>query len=302
MSTIPGYDDQTYLTDVVPTLFQGAFDSVEPVHSMAGGLVTPAPSGTRQNLYTFLDDAPELRDWQGEVKYTKMTGNEQIVVNRKYSGGLEIDKDDISDLSRIASIDEQVRALGDAAAQHPDETIWSFLEANTVNGYDGVPIFDAAHPLKFSASTQSNEDTGGAGRYWYLLDTRARMKWAIWQTREAYRVTTLNADSGNVDGFDREVHKIKAGGRVAVAPGIYARAYRSNQALDATNYAAAWSAMQELKSPRGKPLRVTPTVLMVPPSLAIQAFEIVTTSRNASGADNVLQGTAQVVVNPYLTL
>jgi phage major head subunit gpT-like protein len=43
-----------------------------------------------------------------------------------------------------------------------------------------------------------------------------------------------------------------------------------------------------------------PNLLIVPPQLQQAALEIVSASRNASGADNVLVGTAEVLVVPEL--
>lgn len=302
MTSIQPFDSDAYLTDVFPTIFENAQSNVEPVFSQAGGLVTQVPSTTAQNIYSWLSQSPGFREWFGERQIKELTGNEFILKNKKFEETLGVDMDDLEDLSKIASISMWVQKLGESAGQHPDELLWSYLEneALSVAHYDGVPLLSASHPLK-DGSTFSNLDTGGASTPWYLLDVSSVEKCLLWQVRKDYEFKVMNAnDAGNVQGFMTEQHLIGTRARVVAGAGSPFRIYKSNQALTPDNYQDARATMRAYKGDSGRPIRVRPRVLMVPPSLEKLANEIVAAERNTAGASNVLVGTAQVVVNEYL--
>jgi phage major head subunit gpT-like protein len=71
--------------------------------------------------------------------------------------------------------------------------------------------------------------------------------------------------------------------------------------LTADNFQAARAAMWKLKDATGKPARIKPTILMVPPDLEKKADDIVVARTGANGADNTLVGKCKVMVNPDLT-
>lgn len=74
----------------------------------------------------------------------------------------------------------------------------------------------------------------------------------------------------------------------------------TSSALNATNFDTVRSAMRSYTGEDGEPLGVDPGLLVVPPQLEKAALEIVAAERNASGASNVLVGTARVLVVPEL--
>lgn len=76
----------------------------------------------------------------------------------------------------------------------------------------------------------------------------------------------------------------------------------SGFALTAPNFATARARMQSFRGENGRPMRVNPSVLVVPPALGKAADEIVTATYGSSGASNVLAGKAEVVVVPQLSL
>jgi phage major head subunit gpT-like protein len=71
-------------------------------------------------------------------------------------------------------------------------------------------------------------------------------------------------------------------------------------ALSATNFGIVRAAMTGYTGEDGEPLGVMPNVLIVPPQLEDTANVIVTAAFGASGATNVQQGQARVVVIPEL--
>ena len=96
------------------------------------------------------------------------------------------------------------------------------------------------------------------------------------------------------------------------ASNLFSNYDASGKALTAANYSAARTAMMKLKGRDGTPLGINPRLLVVPPALDITAREILKTSWMATAtpagviaasvpSENVLSGTADIVVNRYLT-
>lgn len=71
-------------------------------------------------------------------------------------------------------------------------------------------------------------------------------------------------------------------------------------ALSAANWAAKRAAMRAFTGEDGQVLGVNPTHLIVPPQLEETAKEILVADRNASGAQNMTQGDAQILTIPEL--
>jgi len=72
-------------------------------------------------------------------------------------------------------------------------------------------------------------------------------------------------------------------------------------ALAQASYGAARTAMGKIKDDEGRPLGITPNVLLVPPALEDAARALVTVDRLEDGKPNPYKGTAEVVVAPRLT-
>ncbi len=66
------------------------------------------------------------------------------------------------------------------------------------------------------------------------------------------------------------------------------------------SYGAARIAMKKFKDDRGRPLRVNPNILLVPPALEDTAKLLMTTERFEDGKPNPYRNTAEVVVEPLL--
>ncbi len=82
--------------------------------------------------------------------------------------------------------------------------------------------------------------------------------------------------------------------------GLWQLAYGSRQALTSANYAAARAAMMAFTADGGRKLGVTPTVLVVPPSLEEAGLNLLNTEFGAAGASNPWKATAKLIVTPYL--
>lgn len=72
-------------------------------------------------------------------------------------------------------------------------------------------------------------------------------------------------------------------------------------AAAADSYGAARQAMMEFTDEEGKPLRLVPNLLEVPPALETVARKLCYLDELDDGSDNPYKGTAEVLVNPALT-
>ena len=75
---------------------------------------------------------------------------------------------------------------------------------------------------------------------------------------------------------------------------------KGTSALAAGSYESARQAMMSYVNEDGKPLRLVPTHLIVPPQLEKEALDIVRADASANGASNVWQNSADIVVAPEL--
>ncbi len=75
----------------------------------------------------------------------------------------------------------------------------------------------------------------------------------------------------------------------------------ANQAAVIASYGAARTAMMSFKDDEGRPLNVTPNILLVGPALEAIALAIVNNERLQDGTVNPYKGTAKVVVSPRIT-
>lgn len=75
----------------------------------------------------------------------------------------------------------------------------------------------------------------------------------------------------------------------------------ATQAAAIASYGAARTAMRKFKDDEGRPLNITPNVLLVPPALENIALALINNDRLDDGKANPYKGTAEVMVDARLT-
>lgn len=75
----------------------------------------------------------------------------------------------------------------------------------------------------------------------------------------------------------------------------------ATQAAAMASFGAARTAMRKFKDDEGRPLNITPNILLVPPALEDVATLLMTTDRLEDGKPNPYKGTAEVVVDGRLS-
>jgi len=275
------------------TMFREAFDSAPSQWPLVAMNV---PSTGRSVDYKWLGDFPMLREWVGDRVIRDLSAFHYELLNKDYESTIEVDRNDIED-DQIGVYGPMIQGLAQAAKVHPDILVFALLKAGfTSLCYDGQYFFDDDHPVGESSVSNTG---GGSGTAWYLLDLSRPVKPLILQMRKAPEFVSMDKpDDENV--FMRKKYRYGVDDRKNVGFGLWQLAYGSKQSLDATYYAAARAAMMSFKNEEGTPLGITPTHLVVPPTLEGAGRVLLKNVNDAAGATNPWFNSAELVVSPWL--
>lgn len=284
--------------------FQTAYSAMQAQTQFAK-IATTVPSSSKSNTYGWLGQFPKFREWVGDRTVKDMEASAYQILNKSYESTVGVARTDIED-DNIGVYRPLMSEMGRAAASFPDELVFALLAAgNATACYDGQFFFDTDHPVypntdgTGAVATVSNNDVPGAspGAAWYLLDASRVLKPLIYQERKAANFQAMTNEQDE-SVFMSNLYRYGVDTRCNVGYGFWQMAYRSQQPLDATHYASARAAMMGFKADGGRPLGITPTILVVPPSLEGAARALVT--KDASQG-NPWYGTAEVLVSPWLS-
>lgn len=285
-------------TTAFNTLFNNAFTGTAPQWDKVAMLV---PSNTKTEDYAWLAKIPRFREWVGDRVLQNLGTYSYTLKNKPFENTIGVDRDDIAD-DVIGVYAPMFQNLGFESAMHPDQLIFALAAAAAATKcYDGQNFFDADHPVGQGASlaSVSNYDAAGEGPLWALLDCTRPIKPFIFQKRQDYNFIAMDNPQDERVFMNKEF-RYGVDARVNAGVGLWQLAFGSTNLLNSANYIAARMAMQSLKDDAGVPLGVRPSVLLVGPSLEMAARTLVAAPFQAGGATNILQGTAEVVVTPFL--
>lgn len=265
-------------------------------------VATEVPSTTATEEYGWLGQMPGMREWVGDRVINAIAKHGYSVRNKDWESSVGVPRNAIED-DQYGIYTPLFQELGRAASAHPDQLVFEALK----NGfstlcYDGQNFFDTDHPVLdedgVTVNSVSNSG-GGSGTPWFVLDTSRSIKPLILQMRKKPQfVAKTKAEDDNV--FERKEYVWGVDGRWNVGYGFWQMAYGSKQTLDETALVAALAAIGSFKGDHGRPLGLRPTLLVVPPTLEVTAKKLVVAQTAANGATNVLAGTVQVLVSPWL--
>lgn len=277
-------------------VFDQAFQNAPVTYDQ---VATEVPSTGARETYPWLGKNTKFRKWVGDRAVQGLMTHGFTIENVHYEDTVAVNRDNIEDDS-YGIFSPMIGQLGQDSKVHPDQLVWSLCKAGISSVcYDGQYFFDTDHPgyaADGSATTVVNVDSGGAGAYWYVFDTTKIVKPFIFQKRKDYQFVPLTAaDSPNVFNRNEFIYGVDA--RVNVGYGLWQLGYASNQALDATHFSAAVAAMQSIRMESGDVMGVMPNTLVVPPTLAFSARQLLNASI-ISNTSNVLQGAANLIVSP----
>jgi phage major head subunit gpT-like protein len=280
------------------TIFNSAFAGAPSVFEKVAMVV---PSTTEQETYAWLGTITRFREWLGDRVIQNLKSHGFTIRNKSFENTVGVDRDKIED-DTYGVYNPFIAQLGQDAKTHPDEMIFALLAAGlSTLCYDGQYFFDTDHPvIGADGSVQSVSNIqAGVGTPWYLVDATKAIKPLIFQKRRPYTFVAMNRDTDQ-NAFMRKEYLYGVDGRGNVGLGLWQLAHASQLELNATNFNAAFAAMQAVKGDNGKALGITPSLLVVPPTLRAKALEIAKAERDAFGATNINQGAVEVLVTPWL--
>jgi len=288
----------TGLRTAFSTIFNQHFEAVETTW---GKIAMEVPSTTRENDYRWMKKLKGMTEWIGQRQIQSLAQEGFKIVNRSFENTVGVDRDDIRD-DTYGVYNPLMADLGQTAAEFPDQLVWPLLNAGfTTECYDGQYFFDTDHPVLDVNGTEQSVSNfqGGSGTPWYLLDVTRAIKPFIFQNREKPMFVAKD-DPEDDRVFMNKEFVYGADCRCNAGYGLWQLAYASKEDLTIANYAAARAAMMDMKGDNDRPLRLRPTLLVVPGSLEKKARDVLIAQREANGKDNTYAGTAELHVEQLL--
>ena len=98
-----------------------------------------------------------MREWIGDREIQNLSASDYTIKNKDFELTVGVDRNAIED-DKIGLYNPSVEMLGESAAAHPDELIFSLLAGGfSEKCYDGQPFFSDAH--KIGKKTVTNKST-----------------------------------------------------------------------------------------------------------------------------------------------
>lgn len=279
------------------TIFNKAFETVDSDFAKVAMVVN---SSTAEEDYKWLGKTTSFREWIGDRVIQNLAAHSYVIKNRSFENTVGVDRDDLED-DKLGIYTIPMQQLAYDAKTHPDELVFPLLANGfSQTAYDGQYFFDTDHPVQQpdgSVVSVSNMQAG-AGPAWFLLDTSKPVKPLIFQKRRDYQFVAM--DKPDDEGvFNQKLYRYGVDCRVNAGYGLWQMAFASKAELSEANLSAAIASMRSVKGDNGKPLKVQPTLLVVPPSLETAAKRLVMADQ-IGGTTNILKGSAEVLSTPWL--
>ena len=315
--------------------FQKGFEMAE-IH--ADKLMTEIPSAGALNQYPMMGRTTRFREFIGSRELQNLEAKLYSVPNRHFEDTIGVKANHIKDdLHGVyGNVFEQ---LGWDTKTFPDMMLGGLLKFAVANadsptaaaatenglifsgpdtvGYDLKTLFSASHPVGLAGNTSAvaNFDNGGSGQYWFLWNCWRPIRPAIWQLREAFKLTRM-MDLTDEKLFSENMFRFGVDGRAAIGVGPWQLCYASNRDLsNPANFQLARTAMRKFKTDAGQPYGAwsgpaTSKFLMVPPDLEEVGAQLLHSEfgaiAGAAGAvagipgTNTFKGAATLLVNDFL--
>jgi phage major head subunit gpT-like protein len=276
--------------------------------SQYGQIATTVPSTTAAEEYGWLGQLPGLREWLGDRVVHAIGNHGYTVKNRPFELTVGVPRTSIED-DNYGVYTPLMSEMGRAVEAHPDQLVFGLLKAGRAElCYDGLPFFSTAHKVlneKGKEVSVSNlSDDGGAGPTWYVLETRRALKPLIFQNRKSPNFVALTSETDD-NVFNRAQYVYGVDARRNAGFGFWQLAHASNKALTGENLKAVITAMETQTGDHGRPLGLSPNLLVVPKALRFTAkklleAELVPNAAGTATESNELRGALDLLVGDWL--
>jgi phage major head subunit gpT-like protein len=282
--------------------FNGAFKKgIGQVPSQWDRIATLVRSTQKEQKYGWLGKMPNVREWIGPRAVQNLMEHDYSIKEKPFELTIGVDRDDI-ETDNLGIYGPMFESMGESTAAFPNQLIFDLLKLGWDREcYDGQGYFDTDHPVLDADGetiTVANTD-GGSGANWFLMDTNRALKPLILQRRKDFTFAAKDRDTdGNV--FDENEALYGTDARMNAGYGFWQNSWGSKQALNGDNYAQARAALTGMKGDYDRPLGLMPNLLVVPPALEGMGRKILKNETAPNGETNEWQGTAELLVVPWL--
>jgi phage major head subunit gpT-like protein len=265
-------------------------------------IATVIPSSTSEEKYAWLGQMPRMREWLGDRVVQNIAQHDYAIKNRSFESTVGVDRDHIED-DQYGIYAPLMEEMGRSVRVFPDELVFGLIvNGFTTQCYDGQNFFDTDHPVLDAAGNEQSVANvqAGAGAPWFLLDLSRALKPIIYQRRKEFEFVSKDDPRTSDDVFNRKEYVYGTDGRCNVGFGFWQFSFGSRQPFDKENFRAARTAMMSLKGDYGRPLGIVPNVLLVGPSNADAARDVLLAERLPNGATNTDRNLVRIVETPWL--
>lgn len=258
--------------------FNAAFkDGLGQAASQHGQIATVVPSTTSAEEYGWLGQLPGLREWLGDRVVHAIGNHGYTIKNKPFELTVGVPRTAIED-DQYGVYTPLMQEMGRAVEAHPDQLVFSLLkDGRTALCYDGQPFFSTAHKVlneKGKEVSVSNlSDDAGSGPTWYVLETRRALKPLIFQNRKSPNFVAITSETDD-NVFNRAQYVYGVDARRNAGFGFWQLAHASNKPMTAENLKAAITAMETQTGDHGRPLGISPNLLVVPKALRFTAKKL----------------------------
>ncbi|MBI0530087.1 Mu-like prophage major head subunit gpT family protein [Sphingomonas sp. TX0522] len=278
--------------------FQQGLGMAKPDHLL---IATEITSTTGKEEYGWLGQVPGMREWLGDRVVQNIATHDYTIKNRDFELTIAVPRNNIQD-DNIGMYGPLFQEMGRATTAHPSQLCYPLMKAGfSTPCYDGQYFFDTDHPVLDENGVEVSvaNTNGGNGAAWFLFDDTRPLKPLIFQKRKAPDFQAKD-DPTDENVWRRKEFEYGVDARYNGGFGFWQFCYGSRQPLTPENYEAARAALLNMKGDYGRPLGITPTTLLVSPTLEGAGKRIVVNTKLEGGADNEWAGTAKLVVSPWL--
>lgn len=144
------------------TLFTKAFEGQKPTYDR---VATVVPSTTDVETYAWLGDIPGMREWVGDREIQNLSGSDYTIKNKDFELTVGVPRNSVED-DKIGLYNPSIQMLGESAAMHPDELVYSLLASGfTAKCYDGKAFFATDHDVAGKSVSNKLTDKLSADAY-----------------------------------------------------------------------------------------------------------------------------------------
>lgn len=270
-------------------------------------------STTASNMYGWLGQYPQLKEWVGPRTIKSMKEYGYTITNKLFEGTVTVPRTAIED-DNLGTYSVLFEEMGYGAATHPDSLVFGVLNKGLSSTcYDGQYFFDTDHPVyenvddTGAVQTVSNlidPAVGSPGKPWYVLDVSRPLKPIIFQERTSPELQVIeDPRQEHVFNYDEYAYGVRY--RCNVGFGFWQQAVCCRDILNADNFNKAIELIQSYKASGMRPLGLglggkEGTLLVVPSALNSAAENVIEKQNLAGGESNTCYGKATIINCPWL--